>query len=197
LIDEAYEFYCGPEPDSALRYIDDIDRTNIFVIGAATKGLQVPGLRIGWAIAAKEHIEIFRNYSSFGMGGVSRASQILVTDLLQAERVAQARMAICKFYSQQRERYGEGLAKLGLELFTGSGGFYHWGQLPNDMTGDAFNELLFKYDAAILPGRLCDMARSPDSTSQLDRFVRFSFGPLPAESYENDMAILAQCMGAG
>ena len=54
LIDEAYEFFCDPEPQSALRHIDDIDATNIFVIGAATKGLQVPGMRIGWAIAAKQ-----------------------------------------------------------------------------------------------------------------------------------------------
>ncbi len=41
LIDEAYEFFVDPEPESALRYIDDIDATDIFVVGAATKGLQV------------------------------------------------------------------------------------------------------------------------------------------------------------
>ena len=59
LFDEAYEFYCDPEPESALRYIDNIDDTDIFVIGAATKGLQVPGMRIGWAVAAQKHIKIF------------------------------------------------------------------------------------------------------------------------------------------
>ncbi|MCH8059536.1 MAG: hypothetical protein IIA11_03660 [Proteobacteria bacterium] len=58
------------------------------------------------AIAARQHIEIFRNYSSFGMGGVSRASQIYVNGLLELERVAQARNAICLFYGQQRSRYG-------------------------------------------------------------------------------------------
>jgi hypothetical protein len=31
LIDEAYEFYCDPEPESALKYIDNINETNIFV----------------------------------------------------------------------------------------------------------------------------------------------------------------------
>jgi aminotransferase len=129
LIDEAYEFYCDPEPVSALKYIDNIDETNIFAIGAATKGLQVPGMRIGWAIASREHIEVFRNYSSFGMGGVSRASQIYVSELFERERVSQARVAISKFYTGQRERYGRGLADLGFELRTGSGGFYHWGKL--------------------------------------------------------------------
>ena len=194
LIDEAYEFYCEPEPESALRYIDDSDSTNIFVIGAATKGLQVPGMRIGWAIAAKEHIEIFRNYSSFGMGGVSRASQIYVTGLLQLERVAQARNAICKFYGQQRSRYGAALADLGFDLFTGTGGFYHWTRLPNGLTGDQFNERLFSHGAGILPGRLCDMARGPDTDSSLDHFARFSFGPLAADSFDGDLEILRQCL---
>ena len=77
IFDEAYEFYNDPRPESALGYIEDIDSTDIFIIGAATKGLQVPGMRVGWVIAAKKHIEIFRNYSSFGMGGVSRPSQLL------------------------------------------------------------------------------------------------------------------------
>jgi aspartate/methionine/tyrosine aminotransferase len=194
LIDEAYEFYCDPEPESALKYIDNIDDTNLFVIGAATKGLQVPGMRIGWAIASKEHIEIFRNYSSFGMGGVSRASQIYVTRLLEKTRVAQARDAICAFYGEQRKRYGEGLAELGFELSTGTGGFYHWGKLPQGLTGDSFNERLFAYEAGILPGRLCDMARTDDVPSTLERYARFSFGPLKADSFDDDMRILREAL---
>jgi len=123
LIDEAYEFYCDPEPVSAMRYIKDIDETDLFVVGAATKGLQVPGMRVGWAIASRRHVEIFRNYSSFGMGGISRPSQIYVTKLLETARVRQARAAVSTFYGEQRARYGPALAKLGLELFTGTGGF--------------------------------------------------------------------------
>ena len=194
LIDEAYEFFCDPKPESALRHIDNIDDTNIFVIGAATKGLQVPGMRIGWAIASKEHIEIFRNYSSFGMGGVSRASQIYVTKLLELSRVAQSRDAISSFYTQQRARYESGLSELGFELFTGNGGFYHWGRLPQGMTGNEFNERLFKHEAGILPGHLCDMARTESTGSTLDNFARFSFGPLSADSFEGDMEILRQCV---
>lgn len=194
LIDEAYEFFCDPKPESALRHIDDIDATNIFVIGAATKGLQVPGMRIGWAIAAKEHIEIFRNYSSFGMGGVSRASQIYVTQLLETQRVTQARDAIGNFYTQQRARYGSALRELGFELYTGNGGFYHWGRLPQGLTGDQFNDRLFKYEAGILPGHLCDMARTENAASSLDNFARFSFGPLGADSFEDDVRILRECL---
>ena len=164
-----------PEPEGALRHIDDIDATNIFVIGAATKGLQVPGMRIGWAIAAKEHIEIFRNYSSFGMGGVSRASQIYVTQLLERKRVAQSRDAISNFYTEQRNRYEKGLRNLGFELFTGNGGFYHWGRLPQGMTGNEFNERLFKHEAGILPGHLCDMGRTDADGSTLDNFAMVYF----------------------
>ncbi len=194
LFDEAYEFYCDPEPVSALRYIDDIDATDLFVVGAATKGLQVPGLRVGWVIAAKEHIEIFRNYSSIGMGGVSRASQLLVAELLELSRVRQARDAVQKFFSSQRDRYAKGLADLGFELFTGNGGFYHWARLPGELTAEEFNRRLFGHQAGILPGRFCDMARRDGKPSQLDHFIRFSFGPLGPDSYASDLDILGQCL---
>ena len=193
LLDEAYEFFCDPEPVSALRYVRDIDATDLFVVGAATKGLQVPGMRVGWVIASREHIEVFRNYSSFAMGGVSRASQLYVTELLARDRVRQARTAIAAHYTMQRSRYGDALRELGLELFTGDGGFYHWARLPGSLTGDAFNERLFKHDAAILPGRLCDMARRGDH-GPLGNLIRFSFGPLPSESFAGDLTILRQCM---
>ncbi len=193
LLDEAYEFYGDPGPESALRYVKDIDETDLFVVGAATKGLQVPGMRVGWCVAAKRHIEILRNYSTFGMGGVSRASQLYVTELLGLDRVRRARDAVAEFFGAQRKRYAEGLRGLGLELFTGTGGFYHWAKLPGELTGDTFNERLFRHNAGILPGRLCDMRRRGDE-GPLGPMIRFSFGPLSPESYDADMAILAKCV---
>ena len=194
LFDEAYEFYNDPEPESALKYVEDIDATDIFVVGAATKGLQVPGMRTGWVIAAQRHIEIFRNYSSFGMGGVSRASQLYVTSLFEPARIRLARQAIGEFFTQQRKRYRLGLEELGFELYTGDGGFYHWGKLPGELSADEFNERLFKHEAGILPGVLCDMARRRGEDGPLHRFIRFSFGPLSSDSYDNDMEILAKCV---
>jgi aspartate/methionine/tyrosine aminotransferase len=193
LIDEAYEFYGTPEPVSAMKYVRDIDATDLFVVGAATKGLQVPGMRVGWAIASKKHVELFRNWSSIAMGGVSRASQIYVTKLLEVERARQARTAVARFFGSQRKRYGEALASLGFELFTGTGGFYHWGRLPGGLTGDQFNERLFQHQAGILPGRLCDMHRRGDA-GPLGRMMRFSFGPLTADSFDQDVAILRRCV---
>jgi aspartate/methionine/tyrosine aminotransferase len=188
LFDEAYEFF-NVEPDSAMRYVGDIDRTNVFVVGAATKGLQAPGLRVGWVVASRENILLFRNFSSIAMGGVARPSQICAASLLSLDRVAKAREAVGRFYGSQRARYGEALAQLGFELFTGDGGFYHWGRLPGRLTADEFNERLFEHDAAILPGTLCDMFRRGPS-SPMASFVRFSFGPLEADSFEGDVAIL-------
>lgn len=194
LIDEAYEFFTETEPESAIKYVDNIDETNLFIVGAATKGLQVPGMRVGWVIAARDHIKIFRNYSSFGMGGVSRASQLYVTGLLEPKRVAHARRAVGEFYTSQRKRYGAVLADLGIELYSGSGGFYHWCALPNGLTAEAFNERLFKYGAGILPGPLCDMARR-GGDGPLGSMMRFSFGPLGPESLEADAEILKRCLG--
>jgi aminotransferase len=116
-----------------------------------------------------------------------------VTELLEKERVQKAVAAVGSYYTSQRDRYCEGFKKLGLELFTGDGGFYHWLRLPEGLTGDSFNERLMKHDAAVMPGRLCDMARRGDS-GLLGDFIRFSFGPLKADSYEDDMKILSECL---
>jgi aspartate/methionine/tyrosine aminotransferase len=116
LIDEAYELF-HDHPESALQYAGDIDSSNLFVVGAATKGLQAPGIRIGWVVAAKKHIEILGNFSSFGMGGVSHPSQRYALELLRPDRITLARKAVPVFYRSQRARYGEAFASLGLRLF--------------------------------------------------------------------------------
>jgi len=192
LIDEAYEMFHDP-PISALSQIPDINDTNIFVTGAATKGLQSPGIRIGWAIAAKHHIEILGNFSSFGMGGVSHPSQCYALELMAPGRIEQVRKAIPEFYQHQRQRYGEAFDKMGLKLFTGDGGFYHWCQLPGGMSAQQLNERLFKEGAAILKGTDCDMRRLGDE-SPLDDFFRFSFGPLAPESFEQDIEIMRRAL---
>ena len=192
LIDEAYELFQDP-PESALRFADDIDASNLFVTGAATKGLQAPGIRIGWVVASKKNIEILGNFSSFGMGGVSHPSQSYALELLAPARVALAREAVPAFYREQRERYGAAFQQLGLELFTGEGGFYHWCRLPGGLTAEALNQRLFKRGAAILKGVDCDMARRGDA-SPLRSFFRFSFGPLKPDSFDADIAILKEAL---
>jgi aminotransferase len=169
IFDEAYEFFSENGPVSAMRYVKNIDKTNVFVIGAATKGLQVPGMRTGWVIAAKEHIEIFRNFSSI------------------------AREAVVRFYNEQRKRYEKGLSSLGIELYTGTGGFYHWGRLPKGLTAEEFNQRLFKHKAAVLPGTLCDMNRLGEKGIH-SKFMRFSFGPLSADSYNQDIEIIKSAL---
>ena len=192
LIDEAYELFHEP-PATALGYIEDINRSNLFISGAATKGLQAPGIRIGWVVAAKHYIEILGNFSSFGMGGVSRPSQLYALELLQQERTDLAHKAIPEFYASQRQRYGDAFADLGLDLFSGDGGFYHWCRLPGELTAAELNSRLFKYGAAILKGTDCDMARQGDS-SPLRKFFRFSFGPLLPESFESDIEFLRMAL---
>jgi len=194
LIDEAYELFHNP-PISAMQYINNIDNSNIFVSGAATKGLQSPGIRIGWIVAAKKYVEILGNFSSFGMGGVSRPSQLYALELFNEDRIRLARTAIPAFYSDQRNRYAEKLSELGIMLYSGKGGFYHWCKLPGNLTGAEFNNRLFQYGAAILKGTDCDMYRTV-SESHLNQFFRFSFGPLNPESFESDIKILSKALNS-
>ncbi len=198
LLDEAYEMFHASKGVSGIRYVKDLDNSNVFLAGACTKGLQAPGIRIGWIIASKKNIETLSNYSSFGMGGVSHPSQMYAVELLQKQRVAQARDAVAKHYGMQRERYGRAFAAMGLKVHTGDGGFYHWLELPPGLDADELNRRLFKHGAAILKGFDCDMARphakDPGYRSPYASFFRFSFGPLPPESFESDVAMLKQVL---
>lgn len=195
LSDEAYEWFTEGEPVSALQYVDDINQSNLFVVGATTKNYQDPGLRIGWIVASEEAIDYLGAFSSFGMGGVSRPSQLEAIALLEPRRAAHARKTVNSFYREQRARWRESLAELGLELFTGEGGFYHWCKLPGGLSAEEFNTRLFKDKAAILPGVLCDMARGADDyVSPLDSFFRLSFGPLDPEQHETYVAALRRAL---
>jgi aspartate/methionine/tyrosine aminotransferase len=190
LLDEAYEMFHSPSV-SGIEFVQDLDNSNIFLSGACTKGLQSPGIRIGWIIASKTNIKILANYSSFGMGGVSHLSQQYAMKLLESSRVKKARKAVEEHYNWQRERYGKAFEEMGLGVYTGDGGFYHWLELPDGMTSVELNKRLFKRGAAILCAFECDMGRphSKDLNykTPYERFFRFSFGPLLPESFETDI----------
>lgn len=198
LLDEAYEMFHESKGVSGIQYVKDLENSNVFLTGACTKGLQCPGIRIGWMVASKRNIETLSNYSSFGMGGVSHPSQLYAVKLLEPSRVRQARDAVVKHYAMQRKRYGAAFKKMGLAVYTGDGGFYHWLELPEGLNSDEFNKRLFKHGAAILKGFDCDMARphakDPSYVSPYTRFFRFSFGPLLPETFESDIKIMTQVL---
>ena len=195
LLDEAYEMFHSPSV-SGIEFVRDLDSSNVFLSGACTKGLQSPGIRIGWIIASKRNIGILANYSSFGMGGVSHPSQHYAIKLLESSRVKKARKAVEEHYNWQRQRYGKAFEEMGLGVYTGDGGFYHWLELPEGMTSDELNKRLFKHGAAILCAFDCDMGRphskDPKYKTPYDRFFRFSFGPLLPETFEADIKLFRE-----
>ena len=197
LLDEAYEMFHSPSV-SGIEYVQDLDNSNVFISGACTKGLQSPGIRIGWIIASKRNIETMANYSSFGMGGVSHPSQHYAVKLLEPGRVTQARKAVEQHYNWQRERYGKAFEDMGLDVYTGNGGFYHWLELPEGMTSAELNRRLFKCGAAIICASDCDMARphskDPNYETPYSRFFRFSFGPLLPETFESDIQLFSEVL---
>jgi len=197
LLDEAYEMFHSPAV-SAIQYVKDLDNSNVFLAGACTKGLQCPGIRIGWMIASTRNIETLANFSSFGMGGVSHPSQLYAVELFEPTRARMARQAVEKHYNWQRERYGEAFRKMGLTVHTGNGGFYHWLELPEGLNCIELNKRLFKHGAAILEGPGCDMARphakDPNYVSPYLNMFRFSFGPLLPETFESDMQIMSEVL---
>ncbi len=192
LLDEAYEMFHSPSV-SGIQFVEDLDNSNVFIAGACTKGLQSPGIRIGWIISSRKNIETLSNFSSFGMGGVSHPSQNYAVKLLEPGRVKKARKAVEEHYNWQRERYGKAFEEMGLGVFTGDGGFYHWLELPEGMTSSELNKRLFKHGAAILCATDCDMARphskDPRYESPYSRFFRFSFGPLLPETFDSDIEL--------
>ena len=101
LLDEAYEFYHESGGVSGIEFVKDLENSNVFITGAATKGLQSPGIRVGWVVASKKNIETLSNFSSFGMGGVSHLSQLYAVKLLEKERLKLARSAVAKHFGMQ------------------------------------------------------------------------------------------------
>ena len=101
LLDEAYEMFHSPSV-SGIQFVEDLDNSNVFIAGACTKGLQSPGIRIGWIVSSKKNIETLSNFSSFGMGGVSHPSQHYAVKLLEPSRVKKARKAVEEHYNWQR-----------------------------------------------------------------------------------------------
>jgi aminotransferase len=194
LLDEAYEMFHASKGVSGIQYVRDLDNSNVFLAGACTKGLQCPGIRIGWVIASRRNIDTLANFSSFGMGGVSHPSQLYAVKLLEPGRVAQARDAVDRHYGMQRERYGDAFRSMGLQVHTGDGGFYHWLELPDGLDAGELNRRLFEHGAAFLEGFDCDMARphdkDPGYESPYTSMFRFSFGPLLPETFESDIAIM-------
>ena len=192
LLDEAYEMFHSPSV-SGIQFVEDLDNSNVFIAGACTKGLQSPGIRIGWIVSSKKNIETLSNFSSFGMGGVSHPSQHYAVKLLEPSRVEKARKAVEEHYNWQRERYGKAFEEIGLGVYTGDGGVYHWLELPEGMTSSELNKRLFKHGAAILCATDCDMARphskDPSYESPYSRFFRFSFGPLLPETFDSDIEL--------
>ena len=192
LLDEAYEMFHSPSV-SGIQFVEDLDNSNVFIAGACTKGLQSPGIRIGWIVSSKKNIETLSNFSSFGMGGVSHPSQHYAVKLLEPSRVEKARKAVEEHYNWQRGRYGQAFEEMGLGVYTGDGGFYHWLELPEGMTSSELNKRLFKHGAAILCATDCDMARphskDPSYESPYSRFFRFSFGPLLPETFDSDIEL--------
>jgi len=197
LLDEAYEMFHSPAV-SGMQFVKDLDNSNVFITGACTKGFQCPGIRVGWVVASKKNIETLANFSSFGMGGVSHPSQLYAVKLFEPERVKQVRESVEKHYDWQRQRYGAAFKKMGLNVYTGDGGFYHWLELPEGLNNKEFNNRLFKRGAAILCASDCDMARphskDPDYVTPYARFFRFSFGPLLPETFESDIEIFSEVL---
>ena len=93
---------------------------------------------------------------------------------------------------------GEAFEKMGLKVFTGNGGFYHWMQLPDGMNCDDLNKRLYTRGAAILAGRDCDMGRphskDPGYTSPYMNMFRFSFGPLLPETFDSDIQLMTEVL---
>ncbi|MDG1540849.1 MAG: pyridoxal phosphate-dependent aminotransferase [Candidatus Thalassarchaeaceae archaeon] len=197
LLDEAYEMFHSPSV-SGIQFVQDLDGSNVFIAGACTKGLQSPGIRVGWIVASKKNIETLSNYSSFGMGGVSHPSQLYAVKLLEPGRVKRARKAVEEHYNWQRERYGKAFEDMGLGVYTGDGGFYHWLELPEGMESAELNKRLFKHGAAILCASDCDMARPHSKelgyVTPYSRFFRFSFGPLLPETFESDIQLFSEVL---
>lgn len=193
LMDEFYSHYvyngnaAGDGPVSAAKYIDDVNSDPVVIIDGLTKCFRYPGWRVGWVVAPKEVIQRLTAAGSFLDGGPCRPMQRGAIEVLRPARADQETAAVRAEFAIKQRITVERLSALGI-TFPGraracSGTFYAFGSvaaLPAPMnTGIGFMREAFKHRVLSVPGEFFDVnpGRARTGKSELDAFVRFSFGP--------------------
>jgi N-succinyldiaminopimelate aminotransferase len=134
LLDEFYSHYVwqpgATGPESAARYVEDVDRDPVVIFDGLTKNWRYPGWRVTWTVAPKHVIESVASAGSFLDGGGNAPLQRAAIPLLDPNLAAQESQAIRASFMEKRAKVLAALPGIGLTLDREpEGTFYAWASL--------------------------------------------------------------------
>jgi aspartate/methionine/tyrosine aminotransferase len=195
LIDEFYSHYVwantartgagGARPESAARYVENVDKDPIVLFDGLTKNWRYPGWRITWTVGPQSVIEAVASAGSFLDGGGSKPLQRAAISLLEETHVRAETAAIARAFAEKRTLLVERLRRLGVHIeLAPEGTFYVWGDLsglPEPLNdGMSFFRTALDHKVIVVPGEFFDVnpgKRRGPHRSRFRRHARFSFGP--------------------
>ena len=188
LLDEFYSHYTYDTdgPESAARYVEDVDRDPVVIFDGLTKNWRYPGWRVTWTLAPKKIVSALSSAGSFLDGGGNAPLQRAAIPLLDPDHVHAESAAIRATFTHKRDTVLQQLAEIGLKVDTPpQGSFYAWASLEdlpaplND--GMTFFQRALERKVIVVPGEFFDVnpgkRRPGNRGSRYSQHVRISFGP--------------------
>jgi aspartate/methionine/tyrosine aminotransferase len=190
IMDEFYSHFVygedgmpGEGPESAARYVDQVEKDPVLIVDGMSKSFRYPGWRLGWTLGPSSIIEKLNRAAAAIDGGPSLPAQRLAIKALEPERAEQETNAVRKVFTRKRNLMLDGLRSVGIRCDPESNGtFYVWGDVGgldkpfND--AEAFFQAALERKVMTVPGRFFDVnpggANPP--MKELKKWVRFSFG---------------------
>jgi hypothetical protein len=189
LLDEFYSHYVwkdsAPDPVSAARYVEDVDRDPVVLFDGLTKNWRYPGWRCTWIVGPRAVIDAVTSSGSFLDGGGSKPLQRSAIPLLTPEVACAETAAIRRAFLRKRALLTEGLKRAGMRFdLEPEGTFYCWADVsslrPGINDGMSFFRAALEERVICVPGEFFDInpgKRRSGRPSRFRHYVRFSFGP--------------------
>ncbi len=154
--DEVYkDFYYGPQPPlSAWDFY--AEKQGVIVLGSFSKSFNIPGLRLGYILAAPENIKKFARVAGAEYGCASSLAQRIGLAFLRKEKNYPAELR--RLFSQSREMLLAWLNKKGIPYAAPEGAFYVFPDFKKNIKAKGFinayglTMALVREGVAIAPG---------------------------------------------
>ena len=135
--------------------IKSFDETGVVVALGTVSKILAPGLRVGWAIGAKEVVD--RMAMQKADGGSSPFTQRVVADLMRGNKMAKHIDDLAAEMRRHRDAMVQSFAEFlpDAEIRVPQGGYFLWVTLPQDTDAEAVAALALRNGVEVNPGRLC------------------------------------------
>jgi 2-aminoadipate transaminase len=161
-------------------------------VGSFSK-IMAPGLRLGWLIAAPEHIQRCVNCGTSQMGGGANPfTAHVVAEFCRAGHLEPQIARLCQVYRRRRDVTLAALERHmppGVNWTRPRGGFFLWLTLPEGMNVGPLQEAARQRGVLFVPGPGFFVGGGGE------RNLRLAFSFVPPDEIERGVAILAQAIG--